>query len=715
MRNQALGSQLSRWVAGLVIAAVQVSAFAAEVPPETGVGELIGDCDEARVTLKRVVEAGGAARSFTTGAFDEAIAQTQTAAALARDIVWTPNLIAPAKRVRSAISEAEAALAKLKSPKSLSNLKATRKFAILADRRLELALARLVPIAAALPAPIVDQPEVDVPPIQAPPSAPVLTPGTGFTAATSQPSTVGTGSGSDAVAIARWDVVPYQTFDRTLVIGVVAFHMNGIDRVEFSADGGTWTSVSQMTLNPDSGVWEYCATLRASDFSDGQLEVRAIAYPTVGIPRVLQGLTRTDASDRSLLVSANSGGTLRSDVRYCDSVNGSDSAGDGSQQRPFASAYRALMDVHNDNGGSTGACDGAVIYLQPGNYSWGPSSSPYPSTRDRWATITTAPGVSRSQVVFTGSGGGGFRTRLIRAQNVSMAGEWTISVSGSEEHQLWLDGCDAQWSGTNLQADVVNAFQWAATFMTDTTISGYRNGIHGVTLARNSVVRNIRSDAFSGSTVLINCSADGLDPGTTANHPDVYQFVPMGQETQRSNFIIYGLKVINANSQGIFAKNINTINDVAFVNCSISRPASAYGKDPPFSQWMNPSTSHLLLWNVTLPNYTFLWRASNISNVSVSGCVFYRMTTASAMSGNAVVVDPTWFRYNHYIGGTANSGLVLGTGAQTGTAGFVSVSSDDYRPASSSALLGANPERKVPVDLAGSPRASTDTIGAYSR
>jgi hypothetical protein len=100
-----------------------------------------------------------------------------------------------------------------------------------------------------------------------------------------QPPAVGSQSapGFDAKAIARWDVVPYQTFTSDFNVGVVAFHMNGIDRVDFSCNGGPWVTVREMQLNPQTNVWEYTARLRAADFAaDGPAEVRAIAYPVTG-------------------------------------------------------------------------------------------------------------------------------------------------------------------------------------------------------------------------------------------------------------------------------------------------------------------------------------------------------------------------------------------------------------------------------------------------
>src|SRR5690606_9628826 len=130
------------------------------------------------------------------------------------------------------------------------------------------------------------------------------------------------GFGADAKAIARWDVVPYQIIDCSFEVGVVAFHINGIDRVEFSLENGPWVPVREMTLNPRTQVREYWVVLPCDNLPDGPSEVRAIAYPKVGIPRVL-GLYPIDTSlafdsservawqtgQHSLGLVVNSGGT----------------------------------------------------------------------------------------------------------------------------------------------------------------------------------------------------------------------------------------------------------------------------------------------------------------------------------------------------------------------------------------------------------------------
>ena len=69
-------------------------------------------------------------------------------------------------------------------------------------------------------------------------------------------------------------VVPSGGFE----VGVVAFHANGIDRVEFEANGGFAAIVNKMTLNTRTGNREYSVNLDMSG-GDQLVELRAIVYP----------------------------------------------------------------------------------------------------------------------------------------------------------------------------------------------------------------------------------------------------------------------------------------------------------------------------------------------------------------------------------------------------------------------------------------------------
>jgi hypothetical protein len=138
-----------------------------------------------------------------------------------------------------------------------------------------------------------------------------VVPGGGWAGDTATPAAVGNSgaAGYAENAIARADFVPYQTFTGTFTVAVAAFHIEGIDRVEFSADGGPWYAVSTATTGHGLGhsLPLYWTTIDASRFSDGLHEIRARVYPVSGVPRVLSGL----------YFNANSGGTLtNSAVRY---------------------------------------------------------------------------------------------------------------------------------------------------------------------------------------------------------------------------------------------------------------------------------------------------------------------------------------------------------------------------------------------------------------
>jgi len=117
--------------------------------------------------------------------------------------------------------------------------------------------------------------------------------------------------GATAKAIARFDVVPYQVFSGDFEIGVIAFHINGIQKVAFEYETQSGLQIIEstaMSLNPRTGVCEYWTTLNASDFKDGAVLIKATVYPNNGIEREL-----------TLELHANSHKTLIG-KRICTSV-----------------------------------------------------------------------------------------------------------------------------------------------------------------------------------------------------------------------------------------------------------------------------------------------------------------------------------------------------------------------------------------------------------
>lgn len=398
-----------------------------------------------------------------------------------------------------------------------------------------------------------------------PPSGEVfvhLIPGSGFAGPTAQPAAVGTPDmpGYDAKAIARWDVVPYQTFTGEFNVGVVAFHMNGIDRVDFSVNGGPWTPVYEMQLNPQTNVWEYTAKLDASDFPDGPIEVRAIAWPQgAGEPRVLGGDldgTAAERGEHSIWLTANAGDSLPEPVRYV-SPTGNDNNNGLTPATAFATTNRAAHSMTQAQGSS----DGGTIYLLPGTYTlnsaaWNTNSS----TMNRWMTVTAAPGFSRDEVVIAGFSGAAFNSKLVRFFNLTITG--SVGTGGPLEDHMWIESCKLQ-GNSRINGYAGAASGWSRRYMTDTNIFDVGVGVDGLVLGRGIVIERAGGDAFSGSVLLVNCEVrDYVQP--PGSHTDVWQVV-----SRPENVILYDVRaMIDIGEINSAIKTENGAKDIAVVGCN---------------------------------------------------------------------------------------------------------------------------------------------------
>lgn len=433
---------------------------------------------------------------------------------------------------------------------------------------------------------------------------PILQPGNGWSGPTPQPDPVGKPGdlGYDAKAIARWDVVPYQTFDGDFHIGVVAFHMNGIDRVEFAVDGGPWTPVHEMQLNPRTNVWEYTVTLRASLFKkDGPIEVRAIAWPkTAGEPRVLGGEMDTDDAvkgEHSIFLNANANQTLPARVRYV-SPSGSDSHGDGTRTNPYQSIMKAARSIQDEQGDNA---DGGTIYLMPGEHVLGTYSySLLTKTEHRWLTVTRDPTAAADDVIITKGATAGLRTRLVRVHNLRIVAQDSPTVFRTPtplEDYIWIDSCDLTGVSPHIGGFWVNGF--TGQFVTDTNVKSCANGFTA-RLQRNVHINNLGSDAFSNSGCVINSSVANINAGPTGFHPDVFQIYG-----HPGNIIVYGLTAVEGiYSQGLFAGKNVPVNDVAFINCEVDNRVP--GNVGVAFQFAGPTT-HMYIRGTTIRG-SALWR-----------------------------------------------------------------------------------------------------------
>jgi hypothetical protein len=256
-----------------------------------------------------------------------------------------------------------------------------------------------------------------------------------------------TALGFDARAIARWNYVPHQLHtkaDGPFNVGLLAHHIYGIEKVEFSVHGGPWFPVFTPTFNPQSETLEYWIEIDPAELPefpiDGSpagianysnkkdFEIRAIIYPKVGRCRVLGGprseyatvafgisgngspgatatpeneagveglfppgyligYRRNQCGEHGMFFSTQRPGGFENDTRntmYVEAM-GDPSPGirNGSQANPFRSIFEALNAVaaNQTGNGLTGYSDYARILLKKGDHFIGRS----------WSGITGAP------------------------------------------------------------------------------------------------------------------------------------------------------------------------------------------------------------------------------------------------------------------------------------------------------------------------------------
>lgn len=413
-----------------------------------------------------------------------------------------------------------------------------------------------------------------------------LIPGNGFTAPTDQPDPVGNPAdfGYDAKAIARWDVVPFQTFDDKFEIGVVAFHISGIDRVDFSVNGGDWTSVKNMTYNKRTGVTEYTVTLDAKNFPDGPIEVRAIAWPNVGEPRVLAGPMDTDVANRA--------------------------------------GEHSLILYTNANGTSPEQ----VIELQAGDYTWG--HTPFAGSQsdpNRWIVYRPAPGVAREEVrivdtVFVQPPPGHPSIQMTRIKFENITVDATVRNDGQDllryvaGRTFWYDRVVFQGRG-----QFVTGGQGYSTtgYMTDSIVRDTQH-TPGVRFVRGCTYERIGEKAMRGVSLVINTTVNYLDRGPNHVEPGAWHHSGISNPVGGDNRVYYGLNMYDvygetwAFRQG--TSDLSEHRDVAVVNCRSIR-TYPQREDPGFEGYtmmLGGHAVHLLIKDSDF-NGPFIYRtgASN--------------------------------------------------------------------------------------------------------
>jgi hypothetical protein len=535
----------------------------------------------------------------------------------------------------------------------------------------------------------------------------VLVPGSGWTSATAQPATAGDPMqpGYDAKAIARWDVVPYQAFDSTFNVGVVAFHINDIDRIEFAVNGGPWVAVRSMTKNPQTDVVEYWVTLRASDFPDTNVEVRAIAYPKIGIPRVLAGDSIAANGEHSLWLQSNANHSLvNTNKAIFVSPSGSDSTGDGNSAKPFQTISKAL-----NVAGQSGTCQGATIYLKAGTYVYPTVAADCTGLGTaRWLTLESDPAAGKANVIITDAvTAPDVYVRKLHVKNLTLKNlnnNYVFSrPSAVWGNFFWLDNVEYSGNGP-VDTPAGPAFsappiRSGTLYYTDVYVHDHAGSVFNGALARNLSAYNVGGDFINSMALTVNASVDHMRHNDPV-HADIVQ-IPTGSI---DNMIIYGLKGTDVAGQGLAIGTTQPQRDIAVVNALLER-AAGYG----YFTWpvVGLPARHVVLRNITWIGYTYnvdpTRGGDHQWNYELSNSVI------PAMSDLGDVNAVGWRVFNnHFTAGTAS-----GSNFTVGDPMFADAPNHDYRPAAGSPLLGRVTQIGVPFDLAGLSVPLGGAIGAY--
>jgi|GEM_PF-3584510 len=444
------------------------------------------------------------------------------------------------------------------------------------------------------------------------PSGEIIAPGSGFNGPTAQPATVGNPGdyGYDARAIARWDVVPDQIFESTFNIGVVAFHMAGMDRVDFIAEDGTPVAIGEPTLNPRTGVVEYWGTLQASDFQDGRVEVRAIAYPLKGEPRVLE----------PLVLWADAHGGLEQPEFFVNPNSGNDN-GNGTRTDPFRTLGRALIEFKRlvtPGAGDGPAASGTITLMREGFYalpvynsSWvdiGPYIGEGNVNNDRWITIRADQGLDRDNVVIGLPSRSNVRCRVdkLAFHNVSIDVSNIIQMYTEGAQNIWFDQTRL-WNPNgqlDIAEDAMNLIRdrqfGGKGFSTDSLYTDSLYAFSNHFMVRGCHAERISGDVFQNSLFVVNSTVNDVNGNLSTWHSDLFQYFGDFED-----IIVYGIEASNIiETQNFFLDHYeSTFNNCAFVNVAIDNVQNNIVQSQ-----LNSAQNHMLFYHIANPGQQWTFR-----------------------------------------------------------------------------------------------------------
>lgn len=510
--------------------------------------------------------------------------------------------------------------------------------------------------------------------------------------------------GYDSPSIARWNVVELQELEEFPVVGLVAFHVNHVAKVEFSVDGGSWVEVTEIQLNPSTGVYEYCVSIDTAGLADDrELELRAKITPSTagqvyGIPPIT--------------IRHNYSTEL---VGWC-APDGDDSTGDATELNPCRTPHRALQVLV----GSTAYSEKVTIYCKAGEYV--PASSAYsynPPAGPGWLTITSAPGVNASEVVFRSSvdsgtvSYAGIRTLFTRYKDVSFETSVTgRNMADGTLTSVWIDGVTVTLTlDGGFTNNIWQSNSWDRSYCTDCLFNQFNSGPYGALVVRGCTFDGMTEDAFTACRLSVNCIV-GDQRYSPPAHPDFCEWLDSDEHT-----IFYGVAGLGILGQGIYAAaEENLYENAAFVNIFAGLSSGAVIDSAPVSQIRNDDFTTLAIRNVIVDSCTILNGQNFIINEgttpsTTSRDVVFRNNVAYQLSTNlsspVLSTSDNWYVKPDFDG----SFTCAGGGTYTGSLTPTYKSIGDLVP-TEAAMVGVVTRPTIKTDATGNPRNESGIIGA---
>jgi hypothetical protein len=489
-------------------------------------------------------------------------------------------------------------------------------------------------------------------------------------------------TGGSYTVIAGWNAVPFQRVNSEFKLGVVAFHETGAN-VYFRINGGIEIEVKEPSYNSRTDTWEYWISINPSHFPDGPVYIDARAVPDAGshsqkiLPTFLLYANSGNSLGSSKIITLSPGQDIQAAIK---------SAGDGGTVRLLAGTHVLKRNTIGNQ-----------------DYKY-------------WTTIEPAPGVNRSEVRIrtsdddSQSADGDFDQNRLKLRNIQLyqdkASDSTYSAVVHDTHgnHVWVDSCEIYDARGGLTGVMGEGFYFknSKLYLTNSLVRDIVNGKSGI-YNRNIEYLNIGSDIFraADNLIAVNISITNMHPFSGA-HPDLIQFYNPGNPVD--NLIIYNLKALSMNSQGIFGADGGARN-LAFVNWLIEKDAVNN-----FKTQMG-TMEHVLMWHITTVNHEArMGPPESMKAFSIRNCSFHSLTAGPVNSLEASVI-----RNNHYrIKIWDQDAGYMGSDWTEGDPAYADEAGKNFRPGSFSPLRNTGvPLECVPADVNGAPwTPGAPSIGA---